>query len=1325
MSSPDVASPPVAGTGAPARLQPGATLPLTEAQEGLWFAQRIDPANPIFNTGQVVDVRGTFDVPAFARAVDAAMREAEALAMRIADSPGGPVQTFDPAQRAALEVVDLRHSADPAAEAAVAIGRDMSTPLDLARDRLAAEKVFVLGANRYRWYQRVHHVVIDGYGMALLTRRICELYAAETGGGAAGAPLGPYAAVAAQDAEYRRSANRDLDRTFWQQALAGAGDVTGLAPGMAVTAHTCTRFAARLPPLFEPAMQALAKAAAVPWPDLLAALVAAYACRHAGGEVVAGVPTMNRLGTPAARVPAMVMNVLPLHVVIDEDAPLVEFVRAVSSQLRTLRRHGRYRSEQLRRDLGLVGGQRRLYGLLVNVLPFERAPMIPGAEASLETLGTGPVDDLTVTLRAEADGHGLTLELEGNPRLYTPAQLSAHAVRLQAFLAAAVGAARLAEVPTATAAETHRWIHDVNATDHPVPDVTLTALLESSMRRAPEATALVSDVESLTYGDVDRRTAAVANGLAAAGVQSGDIVAVALPRSIDLVIALVAILRRGAAYLPLDLSQPAERTSRMLRSAQPRLVVTCAPLRPLLPAAAGAILLEELSTAAAEPPAAARAQVQPGDAAYVIYTSGSTGEPKGAVIEHRAIVNRLEWMREHYRFTAADRFLQKTPATFDVSVWEFFLPLVAGATLVVAAADAHKDPAWLARLIRAHAVTTVHFVPSMLAVFVAEPAAAGLPLRRVFCSGEALPASLRDRFHDTFDAELHNLYGPTEAAVDVTWWDASRGDRSEPVPIGRPVWNTHMYVLDSRLRPLPAGVPGDLYIGGVQLAREYLGRADLTRERFVPDPFRAGARMYRTGDIARWREDGVLLFLGRVDHQVKIRGFRVELGEVETAIQASGAVAHAAAIAIQDGQGEPQIVAYLVPRGGEAVDVESVRTAVAARVPDYMVPGAFVTLRELPLTRSGKLDRAALPAPARQLERRGRALRSETERRVASLFAAVLGIAAGRHELRADDDFFALGGHSLSGARLMARVRREWGCDLGLGVVFAEPTVARLAGAIDADRTSRTRVLAADGFGPVIRLVAGDATLPPLFCVHPAGGIAWCYGALGRALTPRRDVYGLQASALDPSAAPAASLEEMASTYVDRVRAIQPSGPYQLAGWSVGGIIAHAMAVRLQTLGAEVRALVMLDAYPSDLWRTQADPGEDAGLRALLLVAGHDPAALDGAPLTRDSVITFLRRSGHALGELSDAALTGVMRVVDGNNRLVRRFHHQAFRGSLLYFRAALDHADDGLEPGQWAPYVSGRIEVHDVAAVHAHLTGPAAVAQIAPLLGRMLAKGR
>ncbi|MBT9370157.1 amino acid adenylation domain-containing protein [Rhizobium sp. CSW-27] len=1273
--------------------------PLTEAQLGLWYVQRIDPGNPILNASQYVELRGPLDIRLFCRAFDRMAEEADSLSLVFAETAFGPRQRLDAATRPRLQIVDLTAQPDPVAAARSAMVLDTATPVDLARGPVSAFTLYRLGAEHFFWYERIHHLAIDGYGIVLVTNRVGEIYSALKAGIEPGPAFAPLSQALAEDAAYLCGERRTQDHAFWMTELSGLPEVASLASGRAVSGASFHRQTVHLPAALFRQLTGRADALKVTWPDLLTVLVASYCRRFAAvPEAVIGLPFMGRLGSKAARVPCTLMNVLPVRFADMEDAPLAEVAVQGAKKLMACRRHGRYRSEQLRRDLGLIGGQRRLFGPLINVQPFDMPPVFAGLDVALHILGAGAVDDITFTFRGDAKA-SLMMEVDCNPALYGADDTAAHAERLVAYLEGALVAERLADVPLASPAEIRRYVRDANATAHPVPDVTLVDLIEATMRSAPDAPAVSFEGRVLTYAELERQSRALAEQLACRGAGPDRLVAVALPRSLDLVVALFAIVRAGAAYLPLDPRHPRERIQRILASARPVAILAGLAEQDLFDA-------DTLHPGdwTREPSGATLPVPQPVHLAYVIYTSGSTGEPKGVMIEHRAIVNRLEWMRSHYSFGPQDRILQKTPATFDVSVWEFFLPALCGATLVVAPPEAHRDPQAMARLIRAEAITTLHFVPSMLSAFLAAPESEGLSVARVFCSGEELTPDQRDRFHARIRGELHNLYGPTEAAVDVSYWPATSEDRSAPLPIGWPVWNTSLMVLDEGLQPVPPGVAGHLFLGGVQLARGYLGRPDLTADRFLPDPFRPDGRLYRTGDLARLRPDGAVVFLGRSDHQVKIRGLRIELGEIEAALMASGLLREAVVMARADRAGDRRIVAYAVATA--ALDVEALRLAVARRLPDYMVPSAFVILDALPVTANGKLDRAALPAPVIE-GGQGRPAETASERLLARLYRDLLALDSLPD---VEGDFFSLGGDSLSAVHLVLRIKEETGLDPGLGAVFEQPTIAGLAAVLD-------RAGIDHGLGPIIRLAEGEAARAPLFLIHPAGGIAWGYRHLARALGGQRTVYGVQSPALDPDVALPDSLEVLATAYVDRIVETYPSGPWHVAGWSVGGILAQAMAAELEARGLAAGMIAMLDSYPCECWRAEPEPDETA---ALLAIAGHDPLAHPDLT-TRAAITAFLRQGGSPLGSLPDAALDGVIRVVLDTNRLVRGHYHRRFGGTVVHVRAALDHQDRDLTPGLWAPHV-GAIDRVDVPFLHPQLTSPAATAEIAPQLARRLA---
>lgn len=1277
-----------------------ALRPLTEPQEGLWYFQALDPQNPILNTGQYLELTGAVHPDALLEAMRLTMAETEALRLRFAQTPAGPVQWLDETPLLP-QWVDLSQEADPQAQALRLMWADTNRAVDLASEPNAAFTLYRLTETRYFIYQRIHHLATDGYGIVLVSNRMGEHYAALTGQGAVPSPFPPLSRADDEDAAWRASPKREAAAAWWQAKMANLPEVTGPAPGRAISGHRFLRHATTMPMQLLAKLDARANALKLGWPDVLTGLVGAWIARWTAGEAVIGLPFMARMGRKIARVPCMAMNVLPQRLQPDEDQPLDDYLQALALELRDLRKYGLYRSEQLRRDLGLVGGGRRLHGPLVNVQPFDRPPVFPGLQVGLHILSAGAVDDLTFTFRGDPQA-GMLFEVDANPGLYSQEDARDHSQGLIAFLDAALSATRLAEVVTASPAQI-AWL-DQQAQDcaKPLPDTTLVAMIEAQMAATPDAPALTFGTTTLSYAQLDRRSQALAAQLAALGAGPEKLVAVALDRSLELSIALLAIMRAGAGYLPLDPEHPPERLARILEMAGPVVLLTSADLQPRFPQGTRVLLPADWPHEGQAPPTPAG----PDNLAYVIYTSGSTGEPKGVMIEQRAIVNRLWWMRDFYGVGPGDRILQKTPATFDVSVWEFFLPYLSGAELVMAPPGAHRDPSGIAGLIRDYRITTLHFVPSMLSAFLAAPASQGIEIARTFCSGEELTADQRQRFHARIKGELHNLYGPTEAAVDVSFWPATPEDRSNPLPIGYPVWNTRLEVLDDRLRPVPPGLPGNLYLGGVQLARGYLGRPDLTEARFIPHPRHAGERLYATGDVARMRRDGAVVYLGRSDNQVKIRGLRIELGEIEAAIMASGLARECVVMAREDHAGEKRLVTYLVPTPDYAPGMLPIR--LCASLPSYMVPSAEVPLKALPVTSNGKLDRRALPAP--EFMASGREARTETEHLLARLFAELLHLSA---PPSAEGDFFALGGDSLGAVRLCLRIAEETGRDPGLGAIFEHSAIDRLAEYLDGGGSGD------QGTGPVLHLADGPAKAAPLFVIHPAGGLSWCYRTLARAIAPTRAVYGLQHPGLDAAHLLPETLADLALDYVARVVELVPTGPIHLAGWSVGGLLAQAMAAELEAMGRDLGLVALFDSYPADAWRDEPVPDPVEALRALLAIAGYDPDAHQHLD-SREKIVAFLREGESTLGALPEAALDGVVRVVTDTNRLVRGHYHRRFGGKITHIRASLDHVGTDLSADMWADYV-GQIDPLEVPFLHAHMTSPEASKQIAPaLIARM-----
>ncbi|MFI1762847.1 amino acid adenylation domain-containing protein [Streptomyces sp. NPDC020800] len=1294
----------------------GDGIPLTAAQAGIWFAQQLDPKNPIYNAAEYLEIRGAVDTGIFEQALRRLVEEAEALRMRVVEDGEGLWQTAAPDPHWTLEQLDLRHEDDPDTAAEQWMRQALAEPVDPRYDLLFRFALLRVATDRYLWFYRYHHVTVDGFAVALLARRAADLYTALAAGQEPEpSGFGTVAGLVAADTDYRAGERFAADRTFWQERLAGCPEPVGLSGRTPVMAHGLVRRTSFLPADGLERLRDTAREAGVTWPAMMMTAAALYLQRSTGAdEVVLGVPVSCRLGRAARSVPGMVSNVVPLRVPVTQDLTLDTLLHQVSAELRAVMKHQHYRYEDLVRDRNLLGGGGRLVGPEINIMMFDYGLAFGAYPAVVHNLSIGPSDDLSVIVYERSDGRGLQVDFDANPALYADEEIAAHQHRFIGFLerlAAAGPATPVGHIELLDTAGRDLVVRAHNDTAHPVPDTTLAELLAQQAGRTPEAEALRFENTGLTYRELHTRADRLAHLLRAAGVGPESLVALAVPRSVELVTALLAVVKAGAAYLPVDPDYPAERIRFMLSDARPALLLTTTSTAAALPGELPVPLLvldtdDTADRLAAEPGTPPGGPAPAGDhPAYVIYTSGSTGRPKGAVVSHRAIANRLLWMQHRYGLGTDDRVLQKTPSGFDVSVWEFFWPLITGATLVVARPEGHKDPHYLAGLIRAERITTTHFVPSMLDVFLQEPAAARCTgLRRVICSGEALPEELQNRFFQVLPrVGLYNLYGPTEAAVDVTCWECAPG--AGPVPIGRPVWNTRTYVLDAALRPAAPGSPGELYLAGVQLARGYLGRPGLSAERFVADPYGPpGSRMYRTGDLARWTADGALVYLGRTDDQVKIRGLRIELGEIEAVLARHPGVRHAAVVTREDQPGEKRIVAYVVPADGSGPGPDELRGDLAGRLPDHMVPTAFVSLPELPVTPNGKLDRRALPAPERAAPGTGRAPGSPREEMVCQLFADVLGVP----RTGMDDNFFALGGHSLLATRLVARVRATFGAELTIRSIFEAPTPALLAARIAGGDRQEDPL-------DVMLPLRPHGNRPAVFCVHPAGGLGWCYAGLIRHLDQDVPVYALQARGLDGTGSLPASFHEMAADYIEHIRRVQPHGPYHLLGYSSGGIAAHVIACALQAAGEEVGLLAILDTYPG---QTLAELGEQEILADLLRWVGYDRRYLGRKPLRHDKVIQILRKLGSSLASLEPHHIEAIGRVYANGRELVHEFVPDRFHGDVTVLVATLDKVDISPTPETWRPYVGGEITAHHLERSHNDLMKPAALAEI----GRILA---
>ncbi|HEE9839735.1 TPA: enterobactin non-ribosomal peptide synthetase EntF, partial [Citrobacter freundii] len=1284
-------------------------LPLVAAQPGIWMAEKLSTLPSAWSVAHYVELTGELDALLLAKAVVAGLEQADTLRMQFSEDNGEVWQWVDPALTFAQpEIIDLREKSNPHEAARALMQADLQQDIRADGNKpLVFHQLLQVGDKRWYWYQRYHHLLVDGFSFPAITRQIAAIYRAWLDGESTpDSPFTPFAEVVEEYQQYRQSDAWQRDGAFWREQRKQLPPPASLSnnplPGRSASADIIRmkltapegafrRLAARMPD--------------VQRADLALALVALWLGRLCSRmDYAAGFIFMRRMGSAALTSTGPVLNVLPFGVRLDAAESLPALAQRLAGQLKKMRRHQRYDAEQIVRDSGRAAGAEPLFGPVLNVKIFDYHLNIPGVQAQTHTLATGPVNDLELALFPDENG-GLSIEILANKQRYDAETLAQHASRLIGLIE------QFADNPSLCCGDAgmllpteHERLAKINDTTVEIPFTTLSALVTQQADKTPDAPALADARYQFSYREMRQQVVALASLLRERGVRPGDSVAVALPRSVFLTLALHGIVEAGAAWLPLDTGYPDDRLRMMLEDAKPKLLIATEEQLARFSDIPGLESLCYDSPLPAED-AAPLALSQPNHTAYIIFTSGSTGRPKGVMVGQTAIVNRLLWMQNHYPLTADDVVAQKTPCSFDVSVWEFFWPFIAGAKLVMAEPEAHRDPLAMQQFFARYGVTTTHFVPSMLAAFVASltPETAWescASLKRVFCSGEALPADLCREWEQLTHAPLHNLYGPTEAAVDVSWYPAWGEDLAavtgNSVPIGYPVWNTGLRILDAMMRPVPFGVAGDLYLTGIQLAQGYLGRPDLTASRFIADPFNVGERMYRTGDVARWLENGAVEYLGRSDDQLKIRGQRIELGEIDRVMQqlpdVEHAVAHACVFnqAAATGGDARQLVGYLVSQSGLPLDTTVLRERLREKLPAHMVPTVLLQLAELPLSANGKLDRKALPMPQLTSRVSGRAPRAGTETTIAQSFAALLDCEVNDVEA----DFFALGGHSLLAMKLAAQLSRIFERQVTPGQIMVASTVEQLSALLESNDDEQSQRL---GFETLLPLRESHG--PTLFCFHPASGFAWQFSVLSRYLSPQWSIMGIQSPRPDGPMQTAENLDSVCEHHLATLLSQQPHGPYYLLGYSLGGTLAQGIAARLHARGETVAFLGLLDTWPPE---TQNWQEKEAN--------GLDPAVL--AEIEREREAFLAAQQGNASEALFNA--------IEGNYadavRLLTTAHSVPFAG-----HATLFVAERTLVPGvsperSWAPWISS-LDVYRHDCAHVDIISPVSFEVIGPII--------
>ncbi|NOK11829.1 non-ribosomal peptide synthetase, partial [Corallococcus exercitus] len=1293
-------------------------LPLSFAQQRLWLIDQLEPGSSLYNVPVAVRLEGHLRADVLERALQEVVRRHDALRTTFVQVEGAPVQVIHPDSHQPLALVDLSDvpEAQREPETRARAETEMRRPFDLRTGPLLRALLFKLSETEHVLVVTMHHIVSDGWSLGVLVREVAAHYAAFS----AGQPS-PLPALPVQYADYadwqRRTLSGETLRqevAWWETKLAGAPAVLELPTDFPRPAVRSTAGATLSFTLSRELTEALRGLAHQEGGSLFMVLLAAWQgllARYTGQQDLSvGSPIAGRTRAETEGLIGFFVNTLVLRAKVEEGQSFQSLLRQVRATVLEAYEHQEVPFEKLVEALQPTRSLSHT-PLFQTLLALQNVPTEDVRLPDLRLRGleaTHSTSKFDVSVFFTEGPEGLRGTLEYSTALFKQSTVERMADHLRTLLQAVAAKPEqsLADVQLLTAEERQRILVEWNDTAAVSPtDVPVHVHFAHQAQRTPHAVALVLGDDSLTYAQLDARANQLAHHLRALGIVPGSRVGLAVERSFEMVTALLAILKVGAAFVPVDRNAPVERIAALLEDADVRVTLTHQPFASLLPASGERVWLDaQRDVIAALPTHAPDVRVDGEALAYVMFTSGSTGRPKGVCVPHRGIT-RLVLGNSFMRFGPDEVWLQAAPVAFDASTLEIWGALLHGAKLVLAPPQSLSLEELAAQL-RHHRVTSLWLTAALFEQMALHQGEALAGVRQVLAGGDVLPAA-RVREHLARIPEgttFLNGYGPTENTTFSTTFTMSRDSVVDgSAPIGRPLSNSTAYVLDARLHPVPVGVAGEVYVGGQGLAWGYLHRSDLTAERFVPHPFAStpGERLYRTGDKARWREDGTLDFLGRVDFQVKVRGFRIELGEVEAALRTFPGVNEAVVVA-RGADSDKRLIGYVTAREGHALDSEALKASLKQRLPEYMVPSALLVLEALPLNANGKVDRKALPEPdTHAIETRDFvAPRDALEMQLARIWEDILGV----RSVGVRSSFFELGGHSLLAVRMVAAVRERLGQSIPLSVLFQQPTVEQLAQVLRDDSQAWT---------PLVPLERGEPSHRPFFLVHPGGGNVLAYSELARRLGPSLPVYGLQSRGLDGRPV-AESIEEMATLYIEAIRTVQPHGPYQLGGWSLGGLVAYEMAQRLREAGEAVDLLALIDTHVPGLTKPSQDTTRlDAETRARLAFA-HATASAFGQTLSlSDDVLA--QGSDEAMLDhlLQEGIRARILDVHSGPTQL--RVLFQVFRANLFAQEKYVPRPYDGtallLSAGEapatlprhrgWEPLVRGGLEVHTVPGGH------------------------
>ncbi len=1337
---------PTQGMPLVALLPRDAPLPLSFAQQRLWFLEQLEPGLPLYNVPSALRLRGPLDRECLRLALQGIVSRHEALRTTFSSGEPEPVQVIHPPPSSwPLPLLDLCALPDSAREAELirVAEQEARLPFSLERGPLLRTTLVRVAEQDHVLLLTLHHIISDGWSLGVLFRELSALYTALHEHRPESLPelRAQVADIGAWQRQLLQGECLQQALSYWKQQLAGCPPLQLPTdhPRPPVFSHRGRILTFSLDAGLGLALKTLAQSQQVTvFMTLLGSFAVLLSRYSQQTDIAVGSPIASRTCTEMEPLIGCFVNTLVLRTSLADSPTFVELLGRVRKTCLDAYSHQQLPFERLVDELQVTRDRSR-NPLFQVMFVLQNAPSgelrLPDLHSSYLFVHQQTAKfDLTLSMEEQPDG-SLAGAFEYATDLFEPetiARLAGHYAQLLQEVVAHADRP-VAELELLSSRERQLLLQDWNATCVELAlQPGLAALFQAQVERSPDAAAVAFADERWTYRELNERANQLAHHLRTQGVGPDVLVGLAVERSAELVVSLLGILKAGGAYLPLDPEHPSDRIAFMLAEGRPAALVTQRTLADRFAATGVPLtLIDDPALLAAYPVDNPVTTSTPDHLAYTLFTSGSTGRPKGVCITQGAVLNLMHSLRQRAFIDPPQRVAWVAPVVFDASVQQIFGALLYGHCLYVVSQSTRRDGRALLALLREQSIALCDCTPSLLSLLIEAglPSAKDLGLRTLLCGGEELPVSLAAALYapgGQAQPTLINVYGPTECCVDATAFEARPGSlapRWKSVPIGRPLANTQVYILDPRLQPVPIGVPGQLYIGGLGLARGYLNRPELTRDRFIPNPFstQPGARLYQTGDLGRFLPDGNIEFLGRIDHQVKLRGFRIELGEIESVLSAHPAVRACVVLVREDTPGDKRLIAYVVSQADRQPSSAGLRAHLAAQLPDYMLPAAFVFLEALPQTPNGKLDRRALPPPSYE---RGPesfvAPRTPVEQTLVEIFAQLLQ----KDRIGIHDNFFSLGGHSLLAVRLFAQLARRTGQTLPLSTLFQHPTVAGLA-AVLKDRAP------AQPHQTVLPLQP-EGSRPPLFCIHPVGGNVLCYVELARALGPGQPVYGVQAtpSAADDTAPPE-TLEAVASRYVSALRQVQPAGPYQLLGWSLGGVLAFEMARQLQDAGQRVALLALLDSFAPGPQRPelQAAQSEAAMLRWFLSDLTRQRDAATAAALPSEGLtdlraaLSLLSDRGLLPSDTDEAQLAALYSLFRRNLRLILDYQPGPYGGPVLLLRAA-SAGSAAPDPG-WQRLCSGPLELGELPGDHYTILSPPGVGAVARHLStRLLGTG-